>query len=554
MLNHTVVSAQCNDFLLIWEDDFSGDQLDESNWQYELGGGGWGNNELQTYTDENAEVSNGVLQIIADEPSPDVYESSRIRSKNLFDIKYGKIEASIKLPEGQGIWPAFWMLPTYQVYGFWPTSGEIDIMEYLGHDTDLVHMTCHYGNTAIDKGQIGTTYTLPTGDFTQAFHTFTIEWTQDNIKWYIDDILVQEVNYGDTAPYIYPFNETYHLLLNVAVGGNFPGDPDETTTFPQIMEVDYVRAYQLVEDWTITGDELVLPNETQTAYSISEYDGATYDWIIPDCATIVSGEGSHEITVDWGEDSGDISVIIGLDCQTITRSINVVMSNDLLQNGNFQFGTTDWYSSFFNGGTGSFNIEPIADTYNGTEYACIEVNSLGNNFWDVQIGNQEMSVTNGEILTLEFFARSDQNGREMRIDFRDGSNNTSTDNHIFALSDAWSQYTYTYTAPYDIAEFFIDFNHGLEVGTYCYDDVSLTQDSPSIGVCDNVECLETLILNEATIEDGSYHASEYVDSKSEIVDGQTVDLSSDGEVILSAGFETTSDCDFSAEIESCEDQ
>jgi hypothetical protein len=419
------------------------------------------------------------------------------------------------LPEGQGIWPAFWMLPTCQVYGTWPSSGEIDIMEYLGHETNRVHTTCHYGNSPSDKDQIGTSYILPTGDFTEDFHLFEIEWSENNIKWYVDEILILEVNDPDVVPYLYPLNEEFHLLLNVAVGGNWPGDPDDTTIFPQVMEEDYVRAYQLVEDWDISGASMLPPDTDGVAYRVPNISGANYDWIVPSCATVVSGEGTHELILDWGTESGDLEVVIGLDCHTVHRSLDITLTNDLLTNGDFQKSKAGWFSSFFNGGSGSFDLEDT-DTYDGSQYACMTVNSLGNDFWDVQLGNQEMSVVQNQVLTLEFYARGGESDLEMRVDFRDGSDDSSTDHNIFTLNDTWTYHSYTYTVPYDMTSFFIDFNYGLDTGVFCYNLISLTKDTPIITECDDQVCIDSLYFQLTLIDDATYHATESLESSSEI--------------------------------------
>ena len=181
--------AQC--WNLVWEDDFSGSTLNTSNWSYQTGAGGWGNNELQHYTSNsnNIAVVGGNLEITAQEESfnGSNYTSSRIRSINKADFTYGRMEARIQLPEGQGIWPAFWMMPTDSEYGGWPASGEMDIMEYLGHQTNIAYGTCHYGFQG-DHQFSGSSYTLPSGNFTDGFHTFSMEWEPDTIKWFVNNI------------------------------------------------------------------------------------------------------------------------------------------------------------------------------------------------------------------------------------------------------------------------------------------------------------------------------------------------------------------------------
>ena len=154
------------------------------------------------------------------------------------DWKYGRFEARMKLPYGQGIWPAFWMLPTDWVYGGWPASGEIDIMEMLGDNTQKTYGTIHWGDSPQTRQQAGGNYVLQSGTFAGSFHTFAVEWDSFGFKWY-----VYSVRYF-TATRSWPFDQRFHILLNLAVGGNWPGNPDLSTIFPQMMYVEYVRVYR----------------------------------------------------------------------------------------------------------------------------------------------------------------------------------------------------------------------------------------------------------------------------------------------------------------------
>lgn len=241
------------DYELVWEDNFDGPDIDESKWSFEVNGNGGGNNELQFYTDfpENAyidqETEGGVLVIEAREEKylGRKYTSARMRTLAKGDWLYGRFEIRAKLPEGQGLWPAIWMLPTNWRYGGWPTSGEIDIMELLGHEPDTVHGTIHYGSLG-NHQYTGKPYKLDSGDFTNEFHTFALEWEETEMRWYVDGekYLTQTVWSTKNYDYPAPFDQKFHMIMNVAVGGNWPGSPDETTTFPQKMEVDYVRVFQ----------------------------------------------------------------------------------------------------------------------------------------------------------------------------------------------------------------------------------------------------------------------------------------------------------------------
>lgn len=242
---------------LVWQDEFNGTAIDTSKWEHEVNAWGGGNNELQYYTDrrENSYLEDGVLVIRAAKETytgPEGtrhYTSARMRTLNKGEWTYGRFEIRARLPRGQGIWPAIWMLPSDGVYGGWAASGEIDIVELLGQEPATVHGTLHYGDEWPRNVHSGSSHTLTEGDFSSDFHVFRLEWEPNAFRWYVDDVHYQTQTEWRTVngDYPAPFDQRFHLILNVAVGGNWPGDPDSTTIFPQTMEVDYVRVYQLDE-------------------------------------------------------------------------------------------------------------------------------------------------------------------------------------------------------------------------------------------------------------------------------------------------------------------
>lgn len=247
------VRATAATYRTVWADEFDGSAVDPLRWEMQLGDGcpalcGWGNNELQYYRAENAIVADGELRIVAREESFAGYDytSARLRGKDLADFVHGRIETRARMPVGQGIWPAFWMLFTEGVYGTWAASGEIDILEYLGHEPDRVHGTIHYGDVFPGNAATTNDYVLPSGSFDDSFHTFAIEWDACRIRWFVDDNLYATETswYSTGGAYPAPFDERFHPLINMAVGGNFPGPPDMTTAFPQQFVVDYVRVSQ----------------------------------------------------------------------------------------------------------------------------------------------------------------------------------------------------------------------------------------------------------------------------------------------------------------------
>lgn len=240
---------------LVWSDEFDGVQLDPEVWFFETGDGsqygipGWGNNELQWYLPDSAELSNGLLIVTAREESRGGkdYTSARINTRDRFAFRYGRIEAHIRLPGGQGLWPAFWLLPQDNVYGTWAASGEIDVMEAINLGAsggNFVHGTIHYGGQWPNNVFTGDQYMVSTNATTD-FHNYVLEWDETEMRWYVDDMLYAVQNaWGTTsAPFPAPFDQPFYILLNVAVGGNWPGSPDVGTIFPVTMEVDYVRVY-----------------------------------------------------------------------------------------------------------------------------------------------------------------------------------------------------------------------------------------------------------------------------------------------------------------------
>ncbi|GAA4472751.1 hypothetical protein GCM10023156_69780 [Novipirellula rosea] len=239
---------------LVWQDEFDGDSLDYAKWGVEVNAFGGGNSELQIYTDrsENVRVEDGNLVIEARKDNAGIsgtereYSSGRVRTKHRGDWKYGRIDVRAKLPEGAGIWSAIWMLPTDDAYGGWAASGEIDIMEMKGQEPDQVLGTLHYGDVWPRNAYSGDKYKLQNGTFADDFHTFSVVWKPGQIDWLIDGKKYQtQTKWSSTGgEFPAPFDQEFHLLLNVAVGGNFLGSPNDSTPFPAQMLVDYVRVYQ----------------------------------------------------------------------------------------------------------------------------------------------------------------------------------------------------------------------------------------------------------------------------------------------------------------------
>jgi beta-glucanase (GH16 family) len=231
-----------------WVDEFDYEGLpDPTKWDYDIGGSGWGNNELQYYTKnlENAQVGEGVLKITVIKEGKE-YTSARLVSRKKGDFLYGRFEVKAKLPTGRGTWPAAWMLPTDWVYGDWPRSGEIDIIEHVGYDQDKVHMSVHtqaYNHKV--STQKTSSKTVP--GVSEDFHLYRIDWTPYAIRGYVDNVqLFEFINDGKGID-SWPFDQKFHFLLNLAVGGDWGGAQGvDSSIFPQSMEVDYVRVYDMI--------------------------------------------------------------------------------------------------------------------------------------------------------------------------------------------------------------------------------------------------------------------------------------------------------------------
>jgi beta-glucanase (GH16 family) len=244
---------------LVWSDEFTGANgasPDTSKWTYDIGGGGWGNQELETYTNRpaNAHLQDGSLVITAQKETftgpdgiPRDYTSARLKTAGLFTQAYGKFEARIRIPYGQGMWPAFWMLGSDIDQVGWPACGEIDIFENIGKEPSIIHGTVHGPGYSGGNGISGS-FTLPNpARFADDLHVFAVEWESSAVRFYVDGTLYKTVtpaNLPSGTQWV--FNHPFFIILNVAVGGSWPGNPDSTTVFPQTMQIDYVRVYKNV--------------------------------------------------------------------------------------------------------------------------------------------------------------------------------------------------------------------------------------------------------------------------------------------------------------------
>ena len=296
---------------LLWNDEFSGGTLDETKWNYEPHEPGWTNEELQEYTTstDNVFLRDGKLVIKAvksDKNGRDYYTSGKVTGQNKTDFTYGKVVVSAKVPEGQGLWPAIWMMPKDEsYYGQWPKCGEIDIMEVLGNDVRTAYGTIHFGEP---HGEVQGTYGLTSGSYADSFHEYSVEWEPGEIRWYIDGELYHSANDWFTAeqgkdekPYPAPFDQPFFVQMNLAVGGTWPGNPDASTDFDKAeFEIDYVRVYQKPEyDMNVKKPEKVFRQAQEDGNFIFNGDFSEAEDLTDDInwkfLLFNGGEGSAEI-------------------------------------------------------------------------------------------------------------------------------------------------------------------------------------------------------------------------------------------------------------------
>jgi beta-glucanase (GH16 family) len=297
---HDLSNKHLNGLTLIWSEEFEEDMINESVWNFNIGDGceyglcGWGNNELQYYRRENAFIENGSLviearkEVFIDESTGKIYNytSARLDTVGKFKVQHGYIEVRARLPSGKGLWPAIWMLGeewSLENTKAWPSCGEIDIMELIGSDPTIIYGTVHAPFCYGGRG-VGSSFKLPRNyDFTQDYHVFAIEWTSEYIKWFVDGQLYHVVNKQEFAEKgcTWVFNHSFHIIVNLAVGGYWPGPPDDTTVFPARMYIDYIRVYEAPP----VDEYFVFQKDTD-----NELMARTRGWTTVSFETIVNGD------------------------------------------------------------------------------------------------------------------------------------------------------------------------------------------------------------------------------------------------------------------------
>ena len=460
--------------VLVWADEFNGAGIDESVWQFESGPS---NDNVQFYTHRtnNAFIAEGTLRIIALKESYQGYEytSAHIRTEKALSWRYGRMEASIKLPGSNGFVPAFWMLPVDNMYGWWPVSGEIDIMEHPTNEITTIYGTVHTEYYNLFNGpQPPQGGTVEIGDAEDAFHLYAVEWNPERIDFYVDDQKYYTFLNDPGTSATWPFDQPFYIILNLAVGGGWVGTPDESSVFPAVMEVDYVRVYQDLNDIGIFGPDFITCNTADQGYSTAEIEGATYDWYVPGDAVITAGQGSSSINVDWGLFGGDIEVDIGFDGSSYAKSLPVRVSANLLKNPGFEKGVKYWKSATGFPSKADISLED-GEFYSGLHSIYSNVTTAQGNPWDVQLSQSGLVLNAGTDYLAGVQAKSGTAQTPVNLSVINSSTYALIGQETIFPGDNWGSFEFDFSSPQGMnAAFNVDM--GGNTGNYYFDDFMLT--------------------------------------------------------------------------------
>ena len=467
----------------VWADEFNYEgQPDPTKWGYDIGGNGWGNNELQYYTDriENAYVSDGVLTIatIKENYEGSDYTSARLTSKNKADWKYGKFEVMAKIPTGRGAWSAIWMLPTENLYGGWPSSGEIDIMENVGYAPDEIHGTIHtesYNHQA--ETQIGESIT--TEDPFDSFHKYTVEWYEDKLIFLFDDVayLTIEKQPGDTYAE-WPFDQYFHLLLNTAIGGDWGGSQGiDNALFPKYYEIDYVRVYTLSEDqsqYNLTINENTGGSSSSNA-STGPVNKNTQ-------VTITATPAPEYEFVRWKGTYASFNSTLSFEMLSNVEVTPVFKKiGEMIDNGSFEEGTNNWY----------INTGGSASTSTAGEGLQITNNTSQANAWDIQLQQSPINLQAGHTYKFQYTISTENS---LTLTAGVGLNEAPWSTYQIAtesVNNATVTFEYTFTMNVDNPDARVIFDLGKTVGTYTINNISLVD----LTVVTNSSKNETVPIN-----------------------------------------------------------
>ncbi len=454
-------------WVLVWSDEFNTPGTpDKKKWSYDVGGDGWGNNELQYYTEnrpENARIEDSalIIEMRKETFSGKEYTSARLVSKKKGDWLYGRIEVRAKLPSGKGTWPAIWMLPTDWEYGSWPSSGEIDIMEHVGYDQGKIHATVHTEDLNHTKGtQVGKSISVD--DCSDQYHVYSIEWFADRIDAFVDGIKYFTFENRDEGYKTWPFDKRFHIVLNSAFGGDWGGAQGiDNSISATRFYIDYVRVYQMAENGPLS----LTVNNTPGGKVI--IDPVKTEYVSGDKITLSAIADSGYEFQSWSGDftTDENPVTFNLIRSTFLKA-NFCSRGEMVINGGFDNGLNSW-SQWSNTGTSA-----LREVEDGSFK--ISISSAGSNDWDLQLSQSGMNMIAGNKYRISFrgWAENDRT-ITVRINMTVPPHQTWY-SEIVALSNTPENYVYEFVMGAegdDNAR--IEFDFGKSEITTFIDDVSL---------------------------------------------------------------------------------
>ncbi len=459
---------------LVWAEEFDGTSIDRSIWTF---GSGPSNDNVHYYTDRpvNATIVDGKLQITAlKEPYQGFeYTSALLHTKHSLNWRYGRVDARIRLPGSPGFVPAFWMLPAGERFGWWPLSGEIDIMEHPTNEMSKIYGTIHTGVYNLFTGPSppqGGVVDIP--DAESAFHVYAVEWSENQIDFFVDDqkyfTYVNDLGGSGT----WPFDEPFYIILNLAVGGGWVGNPTDETLFPAVMEIDYVRLYQEAQHLLINGPDDVLYNSRSAVYRVPELTGAGYQWRVPGGAEIISGQGTSRITVDWGIFGGEVEAEITTGQGSFIRKLPVRVSPNLLRNAGFETGVKYWEKREGYPVLADFRLA-AGDVPQGEQALQVRVNQPAPNPWDIQLSQQGFQLEQGKTYRVSFRAKSPDAAASFNAAVIHAENFALVHAETFSPGTVWTGHEFEFTAPASVPGAF-NLDLGAHSGTYQFDEVVVT--------------------------------------------------------------------------------
>ncbi len=465
------LSAQ--DWQLVWADEFAGIDIDHSRWNLETGPTA---GTLHYFTDrpDNAKIVNGKLQILALKEAFQGFEytAALLTTKTKFSWRYGRIESRMKLPKTTGFVPGFWLLPQNDQYGFWPWSGEIDIMEHPTNQ-DRIFGTCHTWQYSYFTGSLspaGGSIRIPDSETT--FHIYAAQWTPDKIEFFVDNEKYYTFVNDHSGYKVWPFDQPFYVLLAMGVGGGWVGNPNKTTVFPGILEVDYVRVYQNLSDLVIYGDDYVLSDSRGVVYSLPRIEGASYHWSLPNGASITAGSNTHSITVDWGIFGGLVTAEVTIGDHSYRSEYSVIVSANLIKNAGFEKSVKYWNKNSPHPGESTFAL--TSDQVHGGDYSMyVDINAPGVNAWDIQLSQGNLPLKSKEQYHASFWAKKDGASANISMAVINSSDYTLYAVKSITITGAWQQFELNFTAPANAtAAFNVDM--GGKSGKFYFDDFALT--------------------------------------------------------------------------------